>query len=320
MISLRRGVLLAAVCLVADLLLSSPAAARAPSDAYPAVSAREVEAFRRGLETCWRATPDLGQDASVTIEVRLAPDGTIIEVIPAEDIRTYGRAYRAAAESARRAVRNCRVHLNAPPETYDEWSRQVFTLRPAAMDTGAAAGFECASDLLARSLALHGRMVRAEGRLQCFEDEDRGLSCRTYCAPREPMVAVKVDRLDPQTRQLLASECTYGRECRASIHGLFRKRPRSGQIDAETILLGPARSEPPPTPPRAREIATAQEPVRAFQAPQLLPSGRSAPLIDPRPAELDPGPEPMVVCAEGPWVLPRTASDCLARSGKILDR
>ena len=89
----------------------------------------EVDAIRRQIERCWNV-PAGARDAEnlvVEIRVRLNPDGSVFqaEILDIDRMARDG-FYRAAAESARRAVLQCSP-LQLPPKKYSLW--KVVTLR-----------------------------------------------------------------------------------------------------------------------------------------------------------------------------------------------
>jgi hypothetical protein len=89
----------------------------------------EIDAIRRQIERCWNV-PAGARDAEnliVEIRVRLNPDGSVFQAEILDTVRLASDAfYRAAAESALRAVRLCSP-LQLPPKKYNVW--KIVTLR-----------------------------------------------------------------------------------------------------------------------------------------------------------------------------------------------
>ncbi len=69
------------------------------------------------------------------MRILLKPDGSLIRVDILDRDRLYARGtfYRAAADSARRAVFNCMPLRNLPPEKYDDWRELTLNFNPREM-------------------------------------------------------------------------------------------------------------------------------------------------------------------------------------------
>lgn len=99
------------------------------------VSMTEIDMIRAQIYKCWNV-PAGAKDAQnliVPIRVRLQPDGTVISADIVDSLRynTDG-FYRAAADSARRAVLLCSP-LKAPPSKYDQWKDLTLRFNPKEM-------------------------------------------------------------------------------------------------------------------------------------------------------------------------------------------
>jgi hypothetical protein len=99
----------------------------------------EIDAIRYQIQRCW-SVPAGARDAGdlvVRLRVFLNPDGSLSR---APEIVEGGRApsvgeefYRAAAESARRAVQVCSPLKNLPPAKYEKWRELTLTFNPKDM-------------------------------------------------------------------------------------------------------------------------------------------------------------------------------------------
>ncbi len=118
----------------------------APKDFNPTipVSISQIDAIRRHFEKCWNIPAGArdAQDLAVDIRVSLAPDATVqrAEIVSSSRMAT-DPYYRAAAESAYRAVLNPMCHslqdVGLRPEQYDQWKDLVITFNPKQMIGGA---------------------------------------------------------------------------------------------------------------------------------------------------------------------------------------
>ncbi|MGY9006536.1 MAG: cell envelope integrity protein TolA, partial [Alphaproteobacteria bacterium] len=94
----------------------------------------EIDAIRRQVEKCWNV-PAGAQNAEnlvVSIRVWVNPDGTVAKATIIDASRMGSDPYfRAAAESARRAVLNddCSP-LPIPPKKYDKFKELVLSFNP----------------------------------------------------------------------------------------------------------------------------------------------------------------------------------------------
>ncbi|MBI5163414.1 MAG: cell envelope integrity protein TolA [Magnetospirillum sp.] len=100
------------------------------------VSMTEIDMIRSQIYRCWNipAGAKDAQNLIVPIRVRLAQDGTVISADHAGDMLRYNTDsfYRAAADSARRAVMICSP-LKAPPSKYDQWKDLTLRFNPKDM-------------------------------------------------------------------------------------------------------------------------------------------------------------------------------------------
>ena len=110
----------------------------APADSVgAALTANEIDAIRQAIRKCWtfHAGSQGAKDIIVDIQMDLEPDGTV----KTAEIMDKGRmakdpAFRAAAESAKRAVLNpdCSP-LPFPPKKYEQWKTSAFRFNPKDM-------------------------------------------------------------------------------------------------------------------------------------------------------------------------------------------
>lgn len=106
-------------------------------DSAQPVTVSEIDEVRRQIERCWNV-PAGARDAGdhvVTIRVEMSPDATPRSATVLNDVTTHGSAfYRAAAESALRAVLNPRCHpFKLPVEKYDRWKTMTLVFNPKDM-------------------------------------------------------------------------------------------------------------------------------------------------------------------------------------------
>jgi len=98
------------------------------------LSATEEDAVRRTIAPCWNIDPGALNYKSMQVELKLtlSPDG----IVTGAEVTDRGRYYsdsefRAAADSARRAVLNDRCHkLPLPPDQYASWQTTYLTFDP----------------------------------------------------------------------------------------------------------------------------------------------------------------------------------------------
>jgi len=117
----------------------------APQDFNPTipVSISQIDAIRRHFEKCWNVPAGAreAQDLAVQIRVTLAPDASVTGAQYVSTSRMDDPFYRAAAESALRAVLNplCQslADVGLRPEQYDQWKDMVITFNPKQMIGGA---------------------------------------------------------------------------------------------------------------------------------------------------------------------------------------
>lgn len=99
------------------------------------VSMTEIDMIRAQIYKCWNipAGAKDARDLVVPIRVRLQPDGTVIGADIVDSLRySTDSFYRAAADSARRAVLLCSP-LKAPPSKYDSWKEMTLRFNPKDM-------------------------------------------------------------------------------------------------------------------------------------------------------------------------------------------
>jgi hypothetical protein len=89
--------------------------------AAAALTLSEKDALRAQMQRCW--SPPVGvrgsRDLVITVQFRLAPDGSVTDIVEvaAEGV---GRLYDVAADAARRAVLQCQPY-RLPPNKYEAW-------------------------------------------------------------------------------------------------------------------------------------------------------------------------------------------------------
>jgi hypothetical protein len=113
------------------------AASGRPYDAAQPITVSEIDEVRRQIERCWNV-PAGARDAGdhvVTIRVEMSPDATPRSATVLNEGTTRDNAfYRAAAESALRAVLNPRCHpFKLPVEKYDRWKTMTLVFNPKDM-------------------------------------------------------------------------------------------------------------------------------------------------------------------------------------------
>ncbi|MBJ3776925.1 cell envelope integrity protein TolA [Acuticoccus mangrovi] len=89
--------------------------------AQASLTLSEMDALRAQMQRCWNPPIGIegGQDLVVTVQIRLAPDGSVVEIkqIGAQGL---GALYDVAADAARRAVVQCQPY-RLPPAKYEVW-------------------------------------------------------------------------------------------------------------------------------------------------------------------------------------------------------
>lgn len=103
------------------------------------LSMSELDAIRSQLAKCWivNAGARDAENLIVKVRVQLAQDGAVSQAgLAEESVGRYNSGdsfYRAAADSAIRAVYKCSPLQNLPPEKYNTWRDIVFTFDPKQM-------------------------------------------------------------------------------------------------------------------------------------------------------------------------------------------
>jgi outer membrane biosynthesis protein TonB len=91
--------------------------------------------IRRAMQQCWNVPAGAKDAANLVINVRmsLSQDGSVINVQLVDS--TFGKSdfWRAAADSALRAVRVCSPFKDLPRERYDAWKDITMTFNPKEM-------------------------------------------------------------------------------------------------------------------------------------------------------------------------------------------
>ncbi|MBI4031407.1 MAG: hypothetical protein HY370_06985, partial [Proteobacteria bacterium] len=101
------------------------------------MSGSEMDSLRSQLSRCWKMMSGArnAEDLAVDIKLFINPDRTIRDAQIADSLRYYADShYRAAADSALRAVRNPGCNpLDLPPDKYEMWKVMTVTFDPRDM-------------------------------------------------------------------------------------------------------------------------------------------------------------------------------------------
>jgi hypothetical protein len=100
------------------------------------LSGSEIDAVRRQIEQCWNLPANVsGGNLVVTIRVEMNQNGTPRSVVVENESRMQGDpAFRATAESAKRAVLNPRCHpFKLPADKYERWRTMTLVFNPKEM-------------------------------------------------------------------------------------------------------------------------------------------------------------------------------------------
>ena len=115
-------------------VLTNPAR---PHDATRPLTISEIDLVRQQIAGCWNlpAGAKEAEDLIIEIWVAMNPDGTVREARIQNQVRLRADGfYRAAAESALRAVLNPRCSpLKLPRDKYDLWQTMTLTFNPREM-------------------------------------------------------------------------------------------------------------------------------------------------------------------------------------------
>ena len=114
----------------------TPAPSAAPPSLDQQVTISEIDAVRRQIQECW-SMPAGARDAGnliVTIRATVGPDGRVLTARVENTSRMGDPYFRAAAESAQRAVLNPRCQpLKLPPHKYEQWRDLRLDFNPKDM-------------------------------------------------------------------------------------------------------------------------------------------------------------------------------------------
>lgn len=107
----------------------------APYDPTKPLSISEQDAIRSQFVQCWRmpAGSKAGESLAVRVKVTLAEDGAVKTAMIASDQQGRYAAdtfFRAAADSAVRAVHKCSPLKNLPPDKYGTWRDMEINFDP----------------------------------------------------------------------------------------------------------------------------------------------------------------------------------------------
>lgn len=102
------------------------------------LSMTEMDVIRSQIAKCWNVPAGAkdAQDLRVVLKIQLNQDGSLIKVeLASESKDRYGSDsfFRAAADSAMRAVRQCSPLQNLPAEKYQTWRDMELTFDPKEM-------------------------------------------------------------------------------------------------------------------------------------------------------------------------------------------
>ncbi len=99
----------------------------------PQLTTSEIDVVKAQIERCWNppAGAKEAHDLVVDIEAQVAQDGRVVTAQITSTARMSDPFYRAAAESALRAVLNPQcLPLKLPPEKYEQWKTIDLTFNP----------------------------------------------------------------------------------------------------------------------------------------------------------------------------------------------
>jgi outer membrane biosynthesis protein TonB len=103
-------------------------------DSSQPLSLSERDAIVSQFYRCWRVPAGSREDYTliVTLKVVVASDGTVQQIDLAKDQARYNSDtfFRAAADSAVRAVKMCSPLQNLPPDKYETWKDMELTFNP----------------------------------------------------------------------------------------------------------------------------------------------------------------------------------------------
>jgi outer membrane biosynthesis protein TonB len=106
-------------------------------DASKPLSISEEDAIRSQFVKCWNVPAGAkdAKDLIVTLHITLSADGTVTAVTLAKDQGRYASDtfFRAAADSAMRAVHICSPLQHLPPDKYGAWRDMELTFDPSEM-------------------------------------------------------------------------------------------------------------------------------------------------------------------------------------------
>lgn len=108
----------------------------APSNADRPLSVSELDAIRQQISGCWLvpAGAKNAEDLIVEVRVRMRPDRTVAGTEVLDPSKMTDPFFRAAAESAIRALRNPNCSpLNLPADKYETWKSFIITFNPRDM-------------------------------------------------------------------------------------------------------------------------------------------------------------------------------------------
>lgn len=115
---------------------TAPRPSPAPPSLDQQVTMSEIDAVRRQISQCWNIPAGArdAKDLIVTIRATVAPDGRVTSA-RIEDLSRMGDPfYRAAAESAQRAMLNPNCQpLKLPPQKYEQWKDLRIDFNPKDM-------------------------------------------------------------------------------------------------------------------------------------------------------------------------------------------
>lgn len=101
------------------------------------LSVTAQDLIKREIQRFWNPTAIQGRDVPVTVVIHLAQDGTVTDArIDPEKSATSHPDYRAAADLAMRAVRDPRLRLPLPRETYSQWKELALPFNPKGFKQG----------------------------------------------------------------------------------------------------------------------------------------------------------------------------------------
>lgn len=107
-----------------------------PHNSSMPLSVSQIDAIRAQIEKCWNipAGARMAESLIVELEVKLDPSGKVMSAKALDSGKLSDPFYRAASESAQRAVLNPQCNsFKLPADKYDQWKEMVLRFDPSQM-------------------------------------------------------------------------------------------------------------------------------------------------------------------------------------------